>query len=72
LLVSIGGLTQHMQASHFAVERHAQRSPTPEAVDHEQLLLGDDMRGGDNHECGGEGARQPQAASTNFHPLIDG
>jgi hypothetical protein len=65
LVVNAGGLTQHMQASHSAAKRHAQKSPSPGPMDHEQMLFGEDMEGI-------EGARQQRGAFTIFHPLIDG
>jgi hypothetical protein len=67
LVANKSGLTQHIQASHAAIKRHPQRSPTPGATDHEQPPFDDDMQG-----PGDGGDRQRNGAFTFSHPLIDG
>ena len=62
LVVNAGGLTQHIQASHCAPERHAQPPPLHEPMDYEETIFGDEI----------EGVRRQRGAYTIFHPLIDG
>ena len=66
LVVNGGGLTQHIQASHVAAERHPAEPPPP-IQDHEEAPFDDEM-GGPQDECVGQ---QP-GPFTNFHPIIDG
>ena len=64
LLVNSGGLTQHIQASHAAAERHPAQPPT---ADREETPVDDDMGG-----PAGERIRQQRGSFTKIHPLIDG
>jgi hypothetical protein len=70
LVVNGGGLTQHIQASHAAAQRHPLQSPMPGPADHEVTPgpFNDDM-GGPGHEGVGP---QRRGASTIIHPIIDG
>jgi hypothetical protein len=71
--MSMGGLTQHLQATHYAARRHTQRSPTHdmEPVGCEQSPFDNGMQVGHDYK----GIRQQQVLQgrvfTIFHPLID-
>ena len=68
LVVNSGGLTQHIQASHAAAERHPVQLPAPRLVDREEAPFNDDAGGpGDDERIG-----QQHGPFTVFHPLIDG
>ena len=68
LVVNGGGLTQHIQASHAAAERHPAQPLMPRPADHEENVLDDNMGGlgADEHVW------QQHEPFTIFHPLIDG
>lgn len=78
--MSVGGLTQHTQASHSAARRHPPRPPSPPPLDPEpgpfdRYLQDDAAREEDlNYE---DFWQQPEqgcrrGSFTIFHPLLDG
>jgi hypothetical protein len=72
LVGNASGLTQHMQASHSAVRRHRQVSPTPGPADREQTPYDDDQALPGNDNLGRDWSAGPGAAHTIIHPLLDG
>lgn len=79
--MSVGGLTQHTQASHSAARRHPPRPPSPQPLDPEpgpyDRYLQDDAAAREEDLNYEDPRQQPEqgcrrGAFTNFHPLLDG
>lgn len=71
-MANLGGLTQHMQASHSEA-RHFQCLPTPGLADRGETLHDEGLQEIDDFACGGSaGSAGLGLAHTVFHPLIDG